>query len=278
MQDLIINYTPTGMVPTKDMNAAVPISVSEIIEDVHKASEIGITMVHLHARDDSGAPTYKSSIYRDIIEGIRKHTPELIICASCSGRDFAEFEKRSEVLELKPDLGSLTLSSLNFSKTASINAPEMVQLLAEKMLRLGIKPELEVFDLGMLNYGHYLIKKGLITPPYYFNIILGNIAGMQADLSSIGTAINLLPSQSYWSLGGIGKQQLIANSISIALGGGVRVGLEDNLYIDQQSTLLATNHQLLNRVHTLASIHERLIMQPKDLGTLGFYNKINRVV
>ena len=99
--NLIINFTPTGMIPTKDMTPHVPVSVSEIVEDVHKATEIGITMVHLHARDPiSHVPTYNKEIYGQIIEGIRKYAPELVLCVSLSGRDFSEFEKRSDPLLL----------------------------------------------------------------------------------------------------------------------------------------------------------------------------------
>src|SRR5687767_9289503 len=108
MHDLIINFTPTGMVPTKAMNPAVPIEVNEIIEEVHLAFEEGITLVHLHARDENGVPTYKKSVYESIINGIRSHCPELVLCLSLSGRNFNEFEKRSEPVELSPDMGSLT--------------------------------------------------------------------------------------------------------------------------------------------------------------------------
>ncbi|MCB0646247.1 MAG: 3-keto-5-aminohexanoate cleavage protein [Saprospiraceae bacterium] len=273
MNDLIINFTPTGMVPSKNMNPFVPIEVNEIIEEVHKANEIGITLVHLHARDADGAPTYKKSVYGPIIEGVRRHCPELVICISLSGRNFNEFEKRSEALELKPDMGSLTLSSMNFVQQASVNTPEMITKLAMKMKELGISPELEVFDLGMINYAKYLASKGLIQTPFYFNIIFGNIAGIQADLSSMGVAIQNLPENSYWSFGGLGKSQLTANSIAIASGGGVRVGLEDNLYYDKNRLKTATNIELLERVNRLAEMHERACMPPAQFGALGFYNK-----
>ena len=100
-EKLIINLAPTGMIPTKEMTPFVPVTVPEIVEDVHEAWEIGITMVHLHARDQStGKPTYKAEVYGDIIAGIRKFAPELVICVSLSGRDFQEFEQRAEPLQL----------------------------------------------------------------------------------------------------------------------------------------------------------------------------------
>ena len=114
-EKLIINLAPTGMIPTKEMTPFVPVTVSEVVEDVHEAWEIGITMVHLHAREPStGKPAYKAELYGNIIAGVRKFAPGLVICVSLSGRDFQEFEQRAEPLQLdgalKPDMGSLTLS------------------------------------------------------------------------------------------------------------------------------------------------------------------------
>lgn len=266
---LIINFTPTGMIPTKSMNHHVPTEVNEIIEDTISANELGITLVHLHARDENEVPTYKKEVYQKIVEGIEKYCPELVICLSLSGRNFNQFEKRSEAIELMPDMGSLTLSSLNFPKQASVNDPEMIVKLCEKMLDYGVKPELEVFDLGMINYGKYLIQKQLVQPPFYFNIIFGNIAGMQSDLAQMGTALYALPQESYWAFGGIGNQQLQANAIAIACGGGVRIGLEDNLYFNGK---LTSNSELIKRVKEMALLHNREVMKPGEFGNLGFYN------
>ncbi len=266
-EDLIINFTPTGMIPTKKMTPYVPTSASEIIEDVHKAHELGITMVHLHARDKvTGKPTYEKKIYAQIIAGIRKFAPELVLCVSLSGRDFGKLKQRADPLylegPLKPDMGSLTLSSLNFNATASINSPKMVQDLASIMLENGIVPELEVFDIGMVNYAKYLIRKGLLKPPYYFNLLLGNIACSQANLLHAGVMINDLPEHSLWSLAGIGNSQLKMNSLSIAIGGGVRVGIEDNIWFDTNRSTLATNSNLIQRIHTIAEANDRKIMKP----------------
>jgi len=266
---LIINFTPTGMIPTKDMTPHVPVSASEIIEDVHKANEIGITMVHLHARDAiSGKPTYEKEIYAEIIRGIRKYAPNLVLCVSLSGRDFKELEQRSDALclegDLKPDMGSLTLSSLNFNATASINSPKMVKDLARVMKEKGIVPELEVFDAGMINYAKYLERKDLLQAPFYFNLLFGNIACAQADILHTGVMINDLPKDSYWSLAGIGNSQLKMNSLSIAVGGGVRVGIEDNIWYDTTRTKLATNSELLERIHVIAKANEREVMTPEE--------------
>jgi len=267
--NLIIDFTPTGMIPTRTLTRHVPISSSEIIEDVHSAWELGITKVHLHARDSQTEnPTYKKEVYAEIIEGIRKFAPVLVICVSLSGRTFNKFEERSEALELegflKPDMGSLTLSSLNFNKIASINTPDMIQDLAEKMKKLGIVPELEAFDAGMINFAKYLMKKGLLTPPYYFNLLLGNIACAQADILHAGIMIRDLPENSIWSLAGIGEHQLMMNSVAIAIGGGVRVGLEDNIWYDSSRSKLASNSDLIKRIHVLAGANDRKIMTSEE--------------
>ena len=269
----VINFCPTGMIPTKAITEHVPITPSEIIEQTHEAYEIGITIAHLHARLDNEEPTYKISVYQEIIEGVRKYCPDLIVCTSTSGRNFPEFEKRSQVIELQPDMCSLTLSSLNFIKTASVNSPEMISNLLDKMIAYGVRPELECFDLGMINYGKYLLQKKNITQPCYWNLIFGNIAGFQPTFNQIGAAINEIPDDHIIALGGIGNYQLQTNAIAIASGLGVRVGIEDNIWYDAQKTQKASNTSLLKRIHKLIAINEKVFMPGRELGEQGFYNK-----
>lgn len=269
----IVNFCPTGMVPTKQMTPYVPVTVEEIVEQTHEAYELGITIVHVHARDINGVPDYRMSVYRDIFEGIRKHCPGLIICGSTSGRLFSDFDKRSEVIELKPDMCSLTLSSLNFFQNASINDPEVIQKLAAKMADFGVNPELECFDLGMINYGLYLIKKGFLTGPHYWNLLFGNISGYQPDLIQMGTAIKLIPDNHYIALAGLGQHQLAVCATAISMGYGVRIGLEDNIWLDPMKKKKAKNIELLRRVHKLIRIHGRTLFTSQDLGRNGFYNQ-----
>jgi 3-keto-5-aminohexanoate cleavage enzyme len=267
--NLIIDFTPTGMLPTKSLTPYVPVTISEIVEDTQMAYELGITKIHLHARSPGNEdPAYRKEIYAEIIEGIRKFAPDLVICVSLSGRTFNKFEERSDALELKgylkPDMGSLTLSSLNFNKIASVNSPDMIQSLASKMKSLGIVPELEAFDAGMINYAKYLIRKGLLEAPHYFNLLLGNIACAQADILYAGIMIRDLPENSFWSLAGIGDEQLKMNSVAIAIGGGVRVGLEDNIWFDIARTKLARNLDLIKRIHVIADANGRKVMSSKE--------------
>lgn len=270
---VIINFTPTGMIPTKQVTPYVPITCQEIIEDVRKACALGITSVHLHIRDhETQSPCYKKETYAEIISGIREFAPDLVICVSTSGRHFCDFEKRSDVLlldgDLKPDMASLTLSSINFNNQASINEPAMIMNLAQAMLDRGIKPELEAFDAGMINYAKYLIRKKILKAPFYFSLILGNIACAQADLLHIGVMINDLPAQSMFSLGGVGDSQLQVNSLAISMGYGVRVGIEDNYWYDRARTKLATNSDLIERIKGFCTANEKGIMTSAELRTI----------
>lgn len=270
----IINFTPTGTQTTRD-NSFAPLLPSEIIDEVHEAYEYGITMVHIHARDpETLNNSSDKNHYRPIIEGIRKHCPDLSICVSLTGRLHPEFEKRSEVLELYPDMGSLTMSSLNFPKGVSVNEPEMILKLIQKMDEFGVIPEIECFDSGMLNYTNYLIKKNVLTGPHYINVILGNVYNTQSDISSISSIVNNLPKNSMTCLGGIGKDQLKCNIMGLLYFDGIRIGLEDNLYYrDKEKT---TNINLLKRIRKIMDEMGLGVISPLNFKNLGYGNrKIN---
>lgn len=270
--DLIVNFAPTGMIPTRAMTPHVPILVQEIVDDVRRCAQVGISMVHLHARDGEGNPTQDAGIYGRLIGGIREFAPELVLCVSLSGRLIQEYDKRAEPLglkgDLKPDMASLTLGSMNFPRQASMNSPDTVKAFAMEMWGKGIVPELEIFDLGMANYAKYLIGKGLLEPPFYANLFLGSIAGAQIDLVHAGLLVRDLPEKTLWSMAGVGDAQLAAHALGIATGGGVRVGLEDSIYMDSERTVLATNEAMVGRVHRMAAEFGRKAMSPKALRAL----------
>ena len=266
----IINFTPTGTQTNRD-NSKAPLLPSEIIEEVHEAYDLGITMVHVHARDPKDlSNTYKKDVYRPIIEGIRKHCPDLAICVSLTGRLHTEFEKRTEVLELYPDMGSLTMSSINFPKSASVNEPEMILKLIEKMDQYGVIPEIECFDSGMINYTNYLIKKGILKGPHYMNVIFGNIYNAQIDSSTLSSVVNNLPENAKVCFGGIGKDQLNSNVLGLIYGDGVRVGLEDNLYYTDK--VKTTNIKLLQRIRKIMDEMGIPIMSHFEFSRMGFKN------
>jgi uncharacterized protein (DUF849 family) len=266
---VIINLAPVGMVPRKDQNPHVPVTAEEIGADIAEAARLGVSMVHLHAREADGAPTYRKDAYARVIERVREAAPEMVVVASTSGRMHPEFDKRAEVLsldgDLKPDMASLTLGSLNFARSESINSIDTIARLAERMGEMNIKPELEVFDMGMVNVAHYLIKKGIIEPPYYFNIFIGNIMGLQTKLLHLGAAVAELPENSYWCTGGIGNSK---NLVGILFGHGVRVGLEDNIWHDCDRTVLASNKSLVQRAVKMAELTGREIATPADTRAL----------
>jgi len=266
---LIINLTPTGMIPTREMTQYVPMTPSEISQSVKEAIEYGVSMVHLHARDENGDPTYRKEVYKEIIDRIRDFDEDVILAVSTSGRNWREIDKRAECLELegfsKPDMASLTLSSLNFNKQASISSPDDIQSLAMRMKERGIKPELEAFDVGMINYAKYLHKKGFIDPPFYMNLILGNIACAQANILNLGVMLSELPEDTYWSVGGVGDCQLRMNVNAMINGGGVRVGLEDNIYMDEDRKFFASNQSLVVRIYKIAECLGLEIAKPSEV-------------
>jgi 3-keto-5-aminohexanoate cleavage enzyme len=258
MDPLILNLACTGVIPTKAMNASVPINHQEIVDDVAAAIDLGVQMVHLHARDAQGHQTSDPEPYGRLIESIRALPggQDLVICITTSGRKSPDFMTRSRVLDLdgkmKPDMASPTLSSLNFVQSASVNEPHTIRQLAARMLERGIKPELEVFDLGMANFARVLSKEGLIQGPAYFNVLLGNVAGGQTDLIQVGALMSALPEQAVVSLAGIGRFQLTANVMGILHADGVRIGLEDNLWMDNERAVPATNAHLVKRLLNIA--------------------------
>jgi 3-keto-5-aminohexanoate cleavage enzyme len=268
----IINFTPTGTQPTKQ-NSNAPFFPTEIVEEVHFAFELGITLVHLHARDESFLNTWRVDVYKDIIDGVRKHCPGLPICVSLTGRHFPEFEKRSAVIELMPDMASLTMSSLNFPNSASINEPDVIIKLIEKMDEYGVVPEIECFDSGMLNYTNHLIKKNILKGPHYINVILGNLYNGQSDLSTVASILVNKPKDSIMCFGGIGKDQIKANMLGLLYADGIRIGLEDNLYYKDKT--LATNAKLLQRIKRIMYDLDLEVMSSKEFVSLGYANKIN---
>jgi 3-keto-5-aminohexanoate cleavage enzyme len=263
-----LSLCPTGMVPTRADSRYVPLSPQEIADQVLECAEIGITSVHLHARDQSGEPAWQKDYYSEIISRIRPHSPELVICVTTSGRIEGSLARRADVLELdgdvKPDMASLTLSSMNFASTASVNSPQVVTALAKLMLEKGIKPELEIFDTGMVNYVNYLFAKGVLQPPFIANLLLGGVATSQATPLDLGFMLERLPAATTWLVAGIGRSQLSANVMGLASGGGVRVGLEDNLHFDDARSRLATNLELVKRVLDIGNSMGRQVMSPGE--------------
>ncbi len=262
-QPLIINAAITGMVPMPKDNPSVPVTVEHIIADARRCADAGASIIHVHARDENGLPTWRRDVYQEIINGIRAHCRGVLISASTSGRLWSDFEKRSEVLHCRPDFASLTPGSLNFPGVASVNPPSIVCQLATAMQEYDVTPELEFFEIGMIDYVRdYLIPKGYLQPPFYANLLLGSLGTMAASARNLVHMVDALPPGTVWSAGGIGRFQLQINTLAIAMGGHVRVGLEDNLWMDAAKTDAATNVRLIERVVRMAEAAGRSIASP----------------
>jgi 3-keto-5-aminohexanoate cleavage enzyme len=268
---LIVNLAPTGMVPMRDDTPHVPLSTAEILADVERCRD-GVALVHVHARLPDGTPSQRPEDVAPIVEGIRAIDPELIVCVSCSGRIDRDLEARAAVLDLdgaaKPDMASLTVGSNNFLRQASVNAPDVVVGLATRMRERGIKPELEAFEPGMLAYAAHLARRGVLEGPHYVNILLGNPGTAPPTAAMLAAFLSALPDATTWALAGIGRFQLDATLLAIAVGGHVRVGLEDNIWLDRERTQLATNAGLVERVGRLAELAERPVATPAQARAL----------
>lgn len=268
---LLLNLAPVGIVPTKAMTPHVATSHDEIVDDVASCLELGVQIFHLHCREDDGQPSSDPERYGRLIEAIRKLPGgrEAVICVTTSGRVDPSFESRARVLELdgdmKPDMASLTLGSLNFIGSASLNGPDTIRSLALRMQERGIKPEIEIFDLGMANFAKVLLKEGLVRPPLYANVLLGNISSAQADLLHLGSLLASLPQDWTVAIAGIGRAQLTANMLGLLYADGVRVGLEDNLWFDSGRTQLASNQMFVERLVSLAKEFGRPLLTKRDV-------------
>lgn len=267
-EKLIINAALTGIIPTKEQNPHVPVTPQEIAEDVKKVYDLGASIVHIHARDKDGNPSHKKEIYKEIIGRIREKCEDVIITVSTSGRRTKDLKDRMEVLELdgefKPNMASLTLGSMNFKEDCTMNPPESIILFLNSMRSSGIKPELEIFDTGMANYAKYLFKRGYLQGIYYCNLLLGSLGTMPATPGNLIHLADELPEKFIWGATGVGRFAFEIQCLSIAIGGHVRVGIEDSIYMDRNTLELATNEKLVLRIRTVAEAMGREIATPKE--------------
>jgi 3-keto-5-aminohexanoate cleavage enzyme len=252
------------MVPGKADTPYVPITPEEIAEDCFKAYKLGASVIHVHARDDDGAPTYRKEVYARIFTLIREKCPGMIICASTSGRTDRDLRHRAEVLELRPDMASLTLGCVNFPGQPAINTPDDIASLARAMDEHGVKPELEIFEPGFVGTAKHMLAWGQLHAPLHFNLLLGSRGSIPADMRDLVYLADSLPTGSTWSAAGIGRHQAGVNVAAILMGGHVRVGLEDALHYDPQRRILATNEQLVRRIVTIAGELGREIASPAE--------------
>jgi len=261
----VISVAITGSLPQKANNPAVPITPDEQVESAHEAFEAGAALVHVHVRDDQGAPSSDPARFARVQAGVRRHCPGMILQFSTGGRG-RELAERGAMLHLKPDMASLATGSVNFPTSVYENPPDFVEGLARRMLELDIKPEIEVFDVAMLYNAAELVKAGLLRAPAHVQFVFGlkNALPARRELLEflVRELASVLPGAT-WTAAGIGRHQLTVNHWSLELGGHARTGLEDNVRFDNER-LARSNAELVARVATLANEHGRPVASPAE--------------
>lgn len=253
MDKLVITVAPNGGLITKENTPYVPITTEEIAEEVRRSYEAGAAIVHLHVRAEDGSGTGDIKVFEEAVTKIKERC-DIIIGLTTASRLDAKQEDRLRVCELYPQLASLNMGSLNFGEVAFMNSPSYLRAAGKKMQEYKVKPELEVFDLGMMENAKKLIAEGLISAPYHFQLIVGAPGGAPATPKALLGMIDNLPEGSTWGVIAL-QNQLLMHTMAIGLGGHVRIGMEDGIEI-RPGELAKSN----------ADFIERLVMIAKELG------------
>jgi 3-keto-5-aminohexanoate cleavage enzyme len=266
MDKVILTAAVTGSRPTKEMNAAVPYSPTEIAQAAVECCQAGAAIVHIHVRDpETGRPDFRIELFQEVMDRVRAEC-DVILNLTTSGlflRGPDLIEKRLEPVALRPEICSLDIGSLNFSDRVFENPPEWGRAAAERMRQYGVKPEIEVFDVGHIHQARSLIEEGLVDPPPLFQLCMGVKWGIEATAENLLFLRSKLPPETRWSVLGVGRAQLPMAALAIVLGGNVRVGFEDNLYL-HPGVLAESNAQLVERVVDLARMLEREPATPDE--------------
>ncbi|MCQ0989817.1 BKACE family enzyme [Jiella marina] len=261
----IITVAITGSLPKKSNNPAVPITVSEQVESTHEAFEAGASLVHCHVRNDDESPSSDPEKFARLLEGVRKHCPGMIVQFSTGGRS-GNGRERGGMLPLKPDMASLSTGSVNFPTRVYENSPDLVDWLAEEMLRYGVKPEIEAFDLSMIFKAAEMVREGKIEAPLHVQFVMGVKNAMPPDRESfaffVETLKRIAPGATFTGAG-IGRHQTTLCEWSLEHGGHCRTGLEDNVRLSRDE-LAPSNAALVKVVATLCEKHGRHPATPAE--------------
>ncbi len=245
---VIITAALTGAMTPKEMNPNIPLTPEEIAEDAYKCWQAGAAVVHLHMRDENGHGTMDKEKFKKTIELIKaKPDCDVVINCTTSGDNRAGYEERMAHLEyVKPELASFDAGSFNWMPFGIFdNAPQFLEPLGNKMKEVGVKPELEIFDSGFMNVVKYYVKQGVLESPCHYQFVLGVLGGMEATVKNLEFLHEMLPEGATWSAFGLGRQHMPIMYTTLALGGHIRVGLEDNVYYSKG--VLASNTMLVER-------------------------------
>jgi len=264
MDKLIITCAICGAEVLKEHNPAVPYTVEEIAREAYSAYAAGASIIHLHIREDDGRPTQSKDRFKQCIDAIRSKCPDVIIQPSTGGAVGMSNAERLQPAELKPEMASLDCGTCNFGgDDIFVNTENTIIEFSQKMTELGIKPELEVFDKGMIDMALRLYKKGHIKDPMHFNLVLGVNGGISAEPRDLVFMRESLPPGATFTVTGIGRAQFPMAALAIIMGGHARVGFEDNVYLEK-GVMAKSNGELVEKAVRLAKELGRLVAAPGE--------------
>ncbi|MDA0711259.1 MAG: 3-keto-5-aminohexanoate cleavage protein [bacterium] len=262
MEKLIITVALNGSVPTRVHTPYVPLTPEEIAESAVRCREAGASIAHIHARDIEGNPSLDPDIFEHIHRLISERT-DLIVQISTGARAGYDTGARSAAVKrIRPEMASLTTGSMNFPDQVYANSFEVIKALATVMKEAGTRPEMEIFESGMIDNALLLVTQGLVEPPLHFDFVLGSRGSQPANPKILHYLSEAIPRDASWTVAAIGRFQLPMAVMAIPMGGHVRVGLEDNLYYRKGQ--LATNEQLVARIARIAAEAERPVATPGE--------------
>ncbi|GFN36868.1 3-keto-5-aminohexanoate cleavage enzyme [Tepidimicrobium xylanilyticum] len=262
MEKLIITAAICGAEVTKKHNPNVPYTVEEIGREAEAAYNAGASIIHLHVRYDDGTPTQDKERFRVCIEEIKRRCPDVIIQPSTGGAVGMSNDERLQPIELLPEMATLDCGTLNFGgDEIFVNTENTIKYFGEKMIEKGIKPEIEVFDKGMVDYAIRFAREGYILEPMHFDFVLG--VQMAATARDLAFLVDSIPPGSTWTVAGIGRYEMPMAAMGIAMGGHVRVGFEDNVYLEK-GVLAKSNGELVEKVVRIARELGREIATPDE--------------
>lgn len=264
MEKLIITAAICGAEVTKEHNPAVPYTIEECVREATLAYNAGASIIHLHVRHDDGTPTQDKERFRVVIEAIKKEIPDAIIQPSTGGAVGMSNDERLQPTELLPEMATLDCGTLNFGgDDIFTNTENTIKYFGKRMIELGIKPELEVFDKSMIDMALRLHKKGVIQSPMHFDLVMGVNGGIAGDLRDFVFMRHSLPAEATYTVAGIGRYEFPLAMAAIIDGGHVRVGLEDNTYISK-GVLAKSNGEMVEKVVRMAKELGREIANPTE--------------
>ena len=264
MDKLIITACICGAEVTKEHNPAVPYTVEEIANEAYGAYKAGASIIHLHVRYDDGTPTQDVERFRECFEAIRAKCPDVIIQPSTGGAVGMSNDERLQPITLMPEMATLDCGTCNFGgDDIFVNTENMIKDFGEKMIARGIKPEVEVFDKGMIDMANRLCKKGYIKAPMHFDFVMGVNGGISVEPRDLIFMKESIPQGSTWTVAGVGRYEFPMAVMGILMGGHVRVGFEDNVYLSK-GVLAKSNAELVEKVVRLAKEFGREIATPDE--------------